>query len=123
VILKPPISRFGGGTFETRGHAVDSGRRDCERADALHAGRDQPGRATANTQQSSDLQAVARAGWSVFQAAADAIVGPFSGVVGERYVNAGEYVQANTRVASMYSLDPVRITISVRARRRPGAGA
>jgi RND family efflux transporter MFP subunit len=46
--------------------------------------------------------------------AADALIrAPFSGVIGERYVNAGEYVQANTRVASMYSLDPVRITISV----------
>jgi RND family efflux transporter MFP subunit len=46
--------------------------------------------------------------------AADAIVrAPFSGVIGERYVNPGEYVQASTRVASMYSLDPVRIVISV----------
>jgi membrane fusion protein (multidrug efflux system) len=38
---------------------------------------------------------------------------PFAGVVGERYVNVGEYVQPATRVASVVVLDPVRVTISV----------
>lgn len=46
--------------------------------------------------------------------AADAIVrAPFTGVIGERYVNTGEYVQPQTKIASMYSTDPVRVTISV----------
>jgi membrane fusion protein, multidrug efflux system len=38
---------------------------------------------------------------------------PFDGIVGERYVNVGEYVQAQTKVASLYRIDPVRIQVSV----------
>ncbi len=38
---------------------------------------------------------------------------PFDGVVGERYVNVGEYVQPMTRVASIYVASPVRVSISV----------
>jgi membrane fusion protein (multidrug efflux system) len=38
---------------------------------------------------------------------------PFAGVVGERYVSPGEYVMPSTRVASVYALDPVRVSISV----------
>jgi RND family efflux transporter MFP subunit len=38
---------------------------------------------------------------------------PFNGVIGERYVNVGEYVQPQTRVASLLSIDPARIQISV----------
>jgi membrane fusion protein (multidrug efflux system) len=63
-----------------------------------------------------ELQANAARAQAELQAklAADALVrAPFTGVIGERYVNAGEYVQPNTKVASMYSLDPVRIVISV----------
>jgi membrane fusion protein (multidrug efflux system) len=95
------------------------GRQDCARAERLYA-QGAIGQAEYDRQhtqcKAQDLQASAaraQAGLSS-KLAADAIVrAPFSGVVGERYVNAGEYVQANTRVASMYSLDPVRITISV----------
>lgn len=46
--------------------------------------------------------------------AGDAVIrAPFDGVVGERYVNVGEYVQPPTRVASVVSIDPVRVQISV----------
>ncbi len=38
---------------------------------------------------------------------------PFDGIVGERFVNVGEYVQPPTRVASVYSVNPVRVQISV----------
>jgi membrane fusion protein, multidrug efflux system len=38
---------------------------------------------------------------------------PFDGVIGERYVNVGEYVQANTRVASVYTVDPLRLEVTV----------
>ncbi|MBL9037838.1 MAG: efflux RND transporter periplasmic adaptor subunit [Archangium sp.] len=38
---------------------------------------------------------------------------PFDGVVGERYINVGEYVQPPTRVASLYAVNPVRVQISV----------
>ena len=46
--------------------------------------------------------------------AGDTIIrAPFSGAIGERYVNAGEYVQPSSKVASIYALDPVRVTVSV----------
>jgi membrane fusion protein, multidrug efflux system len=38
---------------------------------------------------------------------------PIDGIIGERYVNVGEYVQPPTRVASVFSVNPARITISV----------
>ncbi len=94
-------------------------REDCARVERLFA-QGAVGQAEYDRQhtqcKAQDLQASAaraQAGLSS-KLAADAIVrAPFSGVIGERYVNAGEYVQASTRVASMYSLDPVRITVSV----------
>ncbi len=62
--------------------------------------------------------------WSVAMAAAQhgsaakmvgdsAIRAPFSGVIGERYVNVGQYVQPSTRVVSLYSIDPLRLELSV----------
>ncbi|MFI5309133.1 MAG: efflux RND transporter periplasmic adaptor subunit [Polyangiales bacterium] len=94
-------------------------REDCARAERLFA-QGAMGQAEYDRQhtqcKAQQLQANAaraQAGLSS-KLAADAIVrAPFSGVIGERYVNAGEYVQPQTRVASMYSIDPVRITISV----------
>ena len=38
---------------------------------------------------------------------------PFAGVVGERFVNLGQYVQASTRVASVYAIDPLRLELTV----------
>ncbi|MER2560868.1 MAG: efflux RND transporter periplasmic adaptor subunit, partial [Myxococcaceae bacterium] len=38
---------------------------------------------------------------------------PMDGIIGERYVNVGEYVQPPTRVASVFSVNPARISISV----------
>jgi membrane fusion protein, multidrug efflux system len=38
---------------------------------------------------------------------------PFTGVVGERYVNVGQYVQANSRVVSLYAPDPLRLELTV----------
>jgi RND family efflux transporter MFP subunit len=38
---------------------------------------------------------------------------PIDGVIGERYVNVGEFVAASTKVASVYAIDPVRVSISV----------
>jgi RND family efflux transporter MFP subunit len=62
--------------------------------------------------------------WSVAAAAAQhgsaakmvgdsAIRAPFAGVVGERYVNVGQYVQPSTRVVSLYAIDPLRLELSV----------
>ena len=92
---------------------------DCTRAETLYA-QGAMGKAEYDRQstqcRAQALQASAaraQAGLSSKLAADATVRAPFSGVIGERYVNMGEYVQPHTRVASMYSLDPVRITISV----------
>jgi membrane fusion protein (multidrug efflux system) len=38
---------------------------------------------------------------------------PFDGYIGERYINVGQYVQPNTRVASVYAPDPLRLELTV----------
>ncbi|MBI5535653.1 MAG: efflux RND transporter periplasmic adaptor subunit [Deltaproteobacteria bacterium] len=38
---------------------------------------------------------------------------PLDGVIGERYVNVGEFVQPSTRVASVYAVDPLRLEVTV----------
>lgn len=38
---------------------------------------------------------------------------PFGGIVGERYVNVGQYVQPSTRVVSLYDPDPLRLELTV----------
>lgn len=92
---------------------------DCERADRLF----QQGAATqaeherlkaqCAAQMSAADAARANAGIAA-KLAGDAVIrAPFDGVVGERYVNVGEYVQPPTKVASLYNVDPVRVTISV----------
>jgi membrane fusion protein (multidrug efflux system) len=38
---------------------------------------------------------------------------PFDGVVGERFVNVGQYVGPTTKVASVYEADPLRLALTV----------
>jgi membrane fusion protein (multidrug efflux system) len=38
---------------------------------------------------------------------------PFTGIVGERFVNVGQYVQPQTRVVSLYAPDPLRLELTV----------
>ena len=46
--------------------------------------------------------------------AGDTIIrAPIDGIAGERYVNVGEYVQPASKVVSIFSVDPVRVSISV----------
>lgn len=92
---------------------------DCDRADKLYA-------QGVMTEADHD-RAKAQCSAQVFQAKAAAanaavakklagdtsIRAPFDGIVGERFVNVGEYVQPPTRVATVYSTDPVRVQISV----------
>jgi membrane fusion protein, multidrug efflux system len=53
------------------------------------------------------------------QASASKLVGdaniraPFDGIIGERFVNVGQYVQPSTRVASVYNPDPLRLELTV----------
>ncbi len=38
---------------------------------------------------------------------------PFAGVVGERFVNVGQYVSPSSRVASVFVIDPLRLELTV----------
>jgi len=38
---------------------------------------------------------------------------PFNGIIGERMVNVGQYVEPRTQVASIYSPDPLRLAVTI----------
>jgi len=92
---------------------------DCQRADALlekgavskaEYDRQKTG---CQAQLYNASAARANADLATKRAGDTTIRAPFDGIVGERYVNVGEYVQAMTKVASVYRVDPARIQISV----------
>lgn len=44
----------------------------------------------------------------------DAVIrAPFTGIVGERFVNVGQYVMPSTKVATLYNADPLRLELTV----------
>lgn len=92
---------------------------ECERADTLFSQGALPKseydrlktQCTAQLYQANAAQANADLAGKL---AGDTIIrAPIDGFIGERYVNVGEYVQPPTRVASIYAIDPVRVSISV----------
>jgi membrane fusion protein, multidrug efflux system len=92
---------------------------ECERSDKLFktgaVSRDEFDKAKANCE-SARFQATAAEAH-----AEQALVGvndsqiraPFAGLIAERYVQVGEYVQPPTKVASLVELDPLRLELSV----------
>ena len=61
----------------------------------------------------SVVAATAQHGSAAKMVGDSAIRAPFSGIVGERYVSVGQYVQPSTRVVSLYAVDPLRLELSV----------
>jgi membrane fusion protein (multidrug efflux system) len=101
---------------ETQVHLAEQ---DCQRADTLFS---KGSLATAEHERLKSLctgqlfqanAARANAGLATKLAGDTVIRAPLDGIVGERYVNAGEFVQPSSRVASVYAIDPVRVSISV----------
>jgi membrane fusion protein, multidrug efflux system len=92
---------------------------DCARADALWekgaASKQEYDRLKTQcaAQKYSASAARANADLAQKQLGDTTIRAPFDGIVGERYLNVGEYVQAQTKVASLYRITPVRIQVSV----------
>lgn len=92
---------------------------DCKRADGLLAkgaisAAEFDRQKTACSAQLFNASALrANADLATKRAGDTTIRAPFDGTIGERYVNIGEYVQAQTKVASIYRVDPVRVQISV----------
>ena len=68
---------------------------------------------TCRTSESSAAAAQARAELAGKTVSDSTIRAPFSGMVGERFVSVGEYVQASTKVASLVELKPLRLQITV----------
>jgi membrane fusion protein (multidrug efflux system) len=64
------------------------------------------GRSSVSAAESNALLASVAAGDSTIRA-------PFAGIVGERFVEIGEYVQPPTKVISLYAIDPIRVSIAV----------
>ncbi len=98
---------------------VTLAKQDCERADTLFAqgaiAKSEYERlktqCTSQLYQANAAQANADL---ANKAAGDTIIrAPFDGIIGERFVNVGEYVQPPTRVASVFAVNPVRVSLSV----------
>lgn len=98
---------------------VSLAKQECDRADTLFGQGAIPKaeydrlktQCTAQLYQANAAQANADLAGKL---AGDTVIrAPIDGIVGERYVNVGEYVQPPTRVASIYAVDPVRVSISV----------
>lgn len=98
---------------------VNLAKQDCERADTLF-GQGAIAKAeyerlktqcTAQLYQANAAQANADL---ANKTASDTVIrAPFDGVIGERFVNVGEYVQPPSRVASIFAINPVRVSLSV----------
>jgi membrane fusion protein (multidrug efflux system) len=92
---------------------------DCERADllmqkgAISKSEYDKMKSQCSTQVFSSKAALANAALAQKQLGDTVIRAPFDGTVGERYVNVGEYVQLQTKVASVVRVNPVRVQISV----------
>jgi membrane fusion protein (multidrug efflux system) len=98
---------------------LEQAQKDCERVKAL---KDSGSISQAEFDRvTSQCQATQ---WSAAAAAAQQqnaqkIVGdsviraPFGGIVGERFVNVGQYVQAQTQIVSLYTPDPLRLELTV----------
>jgi RND family efflux transporter MFP subunit len=65
------------------------------------------------TQSASEEAARTRAAEAAQTLSDSAIRAPFSGVVGERFVSVGDYVHADTRVATLLVDDPLRLQLTV----------
>lgn len=66
-----------------------------------------------HTSESQTAAAKARAELAQKSLSDATVRAPFSGMVGQRYVSVGEYVQPSTRIANMVELDPLRLQLTV----------
>jgi len=92
---------------------------ECERGEALYKGGSIPkseyDRRKSQCETSLSSVEIAQSGERLAQKAVkDAVIrAPFAGVIGERFVQVGQYVQASSRVASIYAVNPLRLELTV----------
>jgi len=98
---------------------LEQAKRDCERVKSLRdsgsISQAEYDRVTSQCQTTQFQVAAAQAqAQSAQKVVGDAVIrAPFAGIVGERFVNVGQYVQANTRIVSLYQPDPLRLELTV----------
>ncbi len=98
---------------------LEQAQRECERVKALKdsgaISQAEFDRVTSQCQTTQWSAAAAKAQ----QQNAQKIVGdsiiraPFAGVIGERYVNVGQYVAPSTKIVTLYAPDPLRLELTV----------
>jgi RND family efflux transporter MFP subunit len=98
---------------------LEEARRDCDRvqhlleAGAISQAEFDRQTAACTTQQWSAAAVEAQHGQAAKVLGDSLIRAPFDGIVGERFVNVGQYVEPRTAVASVYQPDPIRIQLTV----------
>lgn len=98
---------------------LEQAKRECERVKALKdsgaISQAEYDRVTAQCQTTQFQVAAAQAqAQNAAKIVGDAVIkAPFDGVVGERYVNVGQYVQPSTKIVSLYTPDPLRLELTV----------
>ena len=98
---------------------LDLAKNDCQRAEALYKAGSITGaeydkiKTQCTTGDLSVTQAEARRDAAAKALGDSAIRAPFAGLVAERFVEAGEYVRADSKVARIVAIDPVRLDLSV----------
>ena len=98
---------------------LEQAKRECERVKALKdsgsISQAEYDRVTSQCQTTQFQVAAAQAqAQNAAKVVGDAVIrAPFDGVVGERYVNVGQYVQASTKIVSLYTPDPLRLELTV----------
>jgi membrane fusion protein, multidrug efflux system len=94
-------------------------REECARADGLlqsgALGKAEYDRIKTQCQTSnSSFEAAQARSEAALQTLGDAVIkAPFAGVVSERLINVGEYVQAQTQVVKLVAVDPIRLQMNV----------
>jgi membrane fusion protein, multidrug efflux system len=98
---------------------LEQARRECERVKhLLDTGAISQAEYDRQTSQCTAQQWSAAAAEAQVQTASKmlgdaSIRAPFDGIIGERFINVGQYVQPQTRVASLYAPDPLRLELTV----------
>jgi membrane fusion protein (multidrug efflux system) len=98
---------------------LEQAKRDCERVKSLKESgsisQAEYDRVTSQCQTTQFQVAAAQAqAQNAAKVVGDAVIrAPFDGVVGERYVNVGQYVQPSTKIVSLYTPDPLRLELTV----------
>ena len=112
-------SREAAANVELARSQVELARQECARADGLlesgALGKAEYDRIKTQCQTSaSSLDAARARSEAALQSLGDAVIkAPFAGIVSERLVNPGEYVESRTQIVRLVASDPLRLQLNV----------